>query len=196
MRNELRAEGRNAFPSNDRDILQPQPCSAAQGLPGEWLYQHRCWKWGSIQAVMTTVDFVSVNCQCYRLQGGEKPAVCFPHCHHLHLYLSKHHSLFLNKFTLPFPLAQSFSSLCKFLLYFVCFVFFFLFQEPSFLWSVISDKLTGTLPAARASPCSHLLLMNVFVPHGHTSPQLLYLPIYCFPSLGPNGAGILQFLAE
>lgn len=48
---------------------------------------------------------VSVDCQCYRLWGAEKPGMCFPHCHHLHLYLLKHHSLFLNKLTLPFPLA-------------------------------------------------------------------------------------------
>lgn len=39
MRNELSAERRNAFPSNDWDVLQPQPCFAAQGLQGEWLYQ-------------------------------------------------------------------------------------------------------------------------------------------------------------
>lgn len=39
MRNDLRAERRNVFPSNNRDVLQPRPCPAAQGLQGGWLYQ-------------------------------------------------------------------------------------------------------------------------------------------------------------
>lgn len=92
---------------------------------------------------------------------------------YFHLYLFEHHgqplktnSLFFSLWPSPFPLyASSFSIL-------VWFGFFPPLQEAGFLWAVITDKLTGTIPAAKG------FSLLLYPPH-----ECFYSPwSYSFPA--------------
>lgn len=74
-----------------------QPVCRGNGCTNRW------WKWGSSQARMTRVGFWFSACICWLsvLQALRWESWMCSRCHHLHLYLFKNHSVFLNKLTLP-----------------------------------------------------------------------------------------------